>query len=219
MWVGAFVVFASSLALLFNVPTLIELTRASRSGVGVIVSTEPNEHMSVTAQFQRDGNSYRRKVAGYGYHVGDAVRVFYDINNPSFFVIEEPRLLLARQLRFSFVASAILSTIFTVCFILWWRHHRIQVPSGGKIVPPRVTLSIIVLAVLAGWVLHAFVNIPNGRAFISGALVLSGCLILLIRAWKLPLEAGWTAYVRSRVFGLGAALAIIGNIIGLVDKK
>ena len=130
LWASVFIVSMGALATLFNVPNIFRVAHRSDHAIGVVTSAERTNHMSVTVRFSTNGATHERTFAGYGYHVGSPVRVYFYPENPDVFLVEEPHRLLRSQLIFCLLSSGLFSTAIVGSFIVWRRRIEARVQAS-----------------------------------------------------------------------------------------
>jgi hypothetical protein len=199
--------------IVLDVPRLVRLANNYRLVTGKVLSVQPMNHMSAVVRYQVADVTYERTFIGYGSHQGANATVFYYPGDPTVSYVQEPGTVLKSQLAFGAVAGFIISSVLTFS-------ARRLIGGNARALPrsmsPRVTASLVSLGVVGGIIFGAKGGLIHGRAWFGGWLVLSGCLLLVIGAWRLPSDSGWSLFVRSRVFAVGMALALAGNLINLL---
>ncbi len=175
-----------------------------------------NNHGLVIVRYVVDYTDYEQPFAPHNGSVGDSVVVYYKPNDPKVSAIDDPLALLRNRLLVSGIASVLFSTLFALAlqfpgFAALWSWPWRLVPFT-----PRVVMRVVgVVSLIAGG-LSVYRGTVDAKLLISEGLIFSGIILLLVRSFQAAREAGWLAFVRSRLFITGLCFVLAGQVSRLL---
>ena len=212
IWVVSFFVFMAGCSVLFEIPQLLLLCRHSATTEGQVVRFIPNSHGSVIVRYASHGNTYERSFSPHLSPEGSSATVYYYPNDPTIAVLGDPRGALWPELVTWSIASAMLSSI--VCYFAGRSHVLFKLGNRSLLPRPRVIMTLMMIGAAVGGVSSIRAGLMVRQyVWIGAALQWSGGLILTGKAFSLPAESGWAAFAKTRLFALGIALVILGNLV------
>jgi hypothetical protein len=196
------VVFGMVIFMAERGPDMIRLHQHSESTTGEVVAIDRANHMATTIRYQVRGVGYERRFPQRsGFRVGGQVSVFYDPGNPMRVATENPADGLWALLSRSLLGGAFLSV--GIVFMMSFPRSRLFRP----IIPFWITPRIFATGVLLCTVVETF-DLSSGRVagkiWVSSLVALLGSGLLTAQAFRIPNNAGWRAFAKSRLFLPGA---------------
>jgi hypothetical protein len=212
-WACYAAIFASALAILTRVPSLVLLWRGSASTEGAVTNVDSANHGATTVRYTVGAIQYEKTFPPQNLHRGDRPTVYYRPAEPETAAMEAP----AVALRHSLALCGIGAILFGTLFMAAARHPRaFQAANPGRVVvpgSPRAAVTVVALFFLVGALFNLLGGpLPSKRA-LSITPEFSGCGMLAYQAFRHDRDAAWRTLLRSKLFVCGVSLIIVAQLV------
>jgi len=198
----------------FGAGKLVSLSRSWTIAKGTIVGVNRGQHLSITVNYAADGKRIDQVFQGSYKNVGDSVDVYYSPVDPTNANLQNPEELLRSEIRTWALASLMLGTFAASLIIFPSLGQVLGWPWTRIVLKPRFAFGLIALYV----VIASIVGLISGRfgalMLLGDGLAISGTGILCWRAFRLPEEAPWSAFVRSWQVAIATVLVVAAQFVG-----
>jgi len=210
IWLGAVGAFSTVIFIFEGGPDMIRLHWHSESTIGNVVAIDRSNHMATTIRYRVRRVAYERTFPQRtGFDVGAQVSVFNDPSDPMRATTDNPADGLWKLVSRSVIGGAFLSLgiVFMMSFPLSWPFR----PIFPFLITPRILSIGVLVGVIVGAASSVFSGRVPGKLWVLVAFALSG--LLTCQAFRIPNNAGWWAFARSRLFLVALLLLVIAQLM------
>ena len=212
IWFSSAILLGTLAFMLDSGADLVRLRMHSASTTGKVLAIDRANHMQTSIGYWVFGVRYQRTFPQRsGFHVGGQVSVFYDPLNPGRATTENPVDSLWPLVIRSFLGGAFLSIwVALAARFPRWRLFR---PMFLFSITPRILSAAVLLGIAAGTASSLFSWNVAARLWVFLGLALCGGCLLTVQAFRIPNDAGWRAFAKSKLFLPAVVLLVVAQAV------
>jgi hypothetical protein len=212
IWFSSAILLGALAFMLDSGADMVRLRMHSASTAGEVLAIDRSNHKATIIGYWALGVRYQRTFPQRsGFRVGSRVSVFYDPEDPRRATTENPVDGLWPLVIRSFLGGAFLSIwVALAARFPRWRLFRPMVPFP---ITPRVLSAAVLLGIAVGTASSLFSGNAALRLWIFLGLALCGGCLLTVQAFRIPNDAGWRAFAKSRLFLPAVVLLVVAQAV------